>query len=212
MNRVIVLVVGGALALGGCTSGPSEPETSSTWEAEIAQTRAEKDRFFKTGSAEDSPLLPADKATFTSLPYFPVTPAYRVPATLEPDPDGGSTIILLPTSIDETRPQRTVGTLRFRLFGEPYALTAFADVNARTVDRLFVPFGDLTNGDETYGGGRYLDLARTPTGVYDLDFNRAYHPYCVYNVGYVCPVPPKENRLQVEIRAGERLPGESQQP
>jgi uncharacterized protein (DUF1684 family) len=73
--------------------------------------------------------------------------------------------------------------------------------------RLFVPFGDLTNNVETYGGGRYLDLDRTPTGLYDLDYNRAYHPYCVYNTTYECPVPPRENRLAVAIPAGERLAG-----
>jgi uncharacterized protein (DUF1684 family) len=83
--------------------------------------------------------------------------------------------------------------------------------------RLFVPFGDLTNGAETYKGGRYLDLDRTPTGLYDLDFNRAYHPYCVYDPSYVCPVPPRENRLTVAIRAGERLgpfqlPGDRNSP
>jgi uncharacterized protein (DUF1684 family) len=85
-------------------------------------------------------------------------------------------------------------------------LTAFAPAEATVITRLFVPFGDLTNVDETYRGGRYLDLQRTPTGVYDLDFNQAYHPYCVYNVNYVCPLPPRENRLTVAIRAGERLP------
>ncbi len=71
--------------------------------------------------------------------------------------------------------------------------------------RLFVPFRDLTSGNETYGGGRYLDLDRTSTGLYDLDFNRAYHPYCVYNPEYDCPVPPADNRLAFAVRAGERL-------
>jgi uncharacterized protein (DUF1684 family) len=80
----------------------------------------------------------------------------------------------------------------------------FAEQNAG-IDRLFLPFGDATSGTETYGGGRYLELDRTPTGLYDLDFNRAYHPYCVYNVTYDCPVPPRENYLTIAIRAGERL-------
>ena len=71
--------------------------------------------------------------------------------------------------------------------------------------RLFVPFGDLTNGTETYPGGRYLDLDRTATGIYDLDFNRAYHPFCLFNPKYDCPVPPRENRLKLPVRAGERL-------
>jgi hypothetical protein len=69
-----------------------------------------------------------------------------------------------------------------------------------------VPFGDLTNGTESYGGGRYLDIDRTASGVYDLDFNRAFNPYCVYNATYDCPIPPRENRLAVAIRAGEKMP------
>ena len=210
MPRAMLLFVLGASLAVACTSGPQRPDTDQTWQEDLRAARAEKDQMFTLGDAEASPLLPADKATFTGLAYYPISPAYRVPATLEPDPEGGSTIILLPTSLDETRPQRKVGTLRFRLQGEPLALTAFADVNARTMDRLFVPFGDLTNREETYGGGRYLDLTRTPTGLYDLDFNRAYHPYCVYNIGYECPVPPPENRLQVSIPAGERLPQDPQ--
>jgi hypothetical protein len=100
---------------------------------------------------------------------------------------------------------RRVGTLGFTLNGTSFRLSAFADVNAVTVDRLFVPFGDLTNGQETYQGGRFLDLERTATGLYDLDFNRAYHPFCLYNHDWECPVPPRENRLAIAIRAGERL-------
>jgi uncharacterized protein (DUF1684 family) len=156
-------------------------------------------------SEEQSPLLPADRATFTGLPYFPIDTAFRVPASLTPDPAGGQLVIELPTSTSQMRRMRQVGTLGFRVHGRQYSLTAFADVNARTMDRLFVPFGDLTNRDSTYGGGRYLDLERTPTGLYDLDFNQAYHPYCVYNISYECPVPPPENRLDVAIEAGERL-------
>jgi uncharacterized protein (DUF1684 family) len=71
--------------------------------------------------------------------------------------------------------------------------------------RLFVPFSDLTSGTETYPAGRYLDLERTATGLYLVDFNRAYHPYCYYDPSYDCPFPPPENRLAVPIRAGERL-------
>jgi uncharacterized protein (DUF1684 family) len=69
-----------------------------------------------------------------------------------------------------------------------------------------VPFRDLTSGTETYHAGRYLDLERTPTGLYNIDFNRAYHPYCYYNSKFDCPYPPAENRLVIPIRAGERLP------
>jgi hypothetical protein len=73
------------------------------------------------------------------------------------------------------------------------------------MDRLFVPFGDMTNGTETYAPGRYLDLERSATGLYEVDFNTAYHPYCYYNETYDCPYPPPENRLPLPVRAGERI-------
>ena len=72
-------------------------------------------------------------------------------------------------------------------------------------DRLFVPFTDITTGAETYPGGRYLDLDRTATGIYQIDFNQAYHPFCYFDDRYDCPYPPPENRLGVPLRAGERL-------
>ena len=100
---------------------------------------------------------------------------------------------------------RRVGTLAFTLKGQPLSLGAFVEADEKDMRRLFVPFGDLTNGIETYPGGRYLDLERTASGVYDLDFNRAYHPFCLFNATYDCPYPPPESRLKVPIRAGERL-------
>ena len=70
---------------------------------------------------------------------------------------------------------------------------------------LFVPFSDLTSGTETYAAGRFMDLNRNGTGIYEVDFNRAYIPYCYYSPTYECPYPPPENRLQTPIRAGERM-------
>jgi uncharacterized protein (DUF1684 family) len=100
---------------------------------------------------------------------------------------------------------RRVGSLEFTLKGQPLKLTAFVEVGARDLNHLFVPFMDLTSGTETYPGGRYLDLDRNATGIYEIDFNRAYFPYCVYSPRYECPYPPAENRLSVPIRAGERF-------
>jgi hypothetical protein len=188
--------------LSACSSGPA-PIDDRPYERQIAAYRADKDAAFR--SSNDSPI-PADKrAAFTALAYFPIDPAYRVPAFLTEDRTGSPVIIELETSKGKRDRLRRVGTLGFTLQGETQRLTAFANVNATTMDRLFVPFGDLTSNKETYGGGRYLDLTRTGSGLYDLDFNRAYHPFCVYNYDWECPVPPRENRLAVAIRAGERL-------
>jgi uncharacterized protein (DUF1684 family) len=185
-----------------CNSGP-QPMDEAPHEQDILAWRASKDAMFRSGV--DSPLTPEDHVAFTGLPYYPIDDAYRVPAVLRENRSTPKLIIELPTSSKEMRRMQRVGSLSFNLKGTALSLTAFADEGDRTIARLFVPFGDQTSGTETYGGGRYLELTRSSSGMYDLDFNRAYHPFCVFNISYVCPVPPSENRLQVAVRAGERL-------
>ena len=175
--------------------------TPASYPAEIAAHRAEVDAFMRGSS--DSPI-PADQRTsFQPLAYYPIDEQYRVPASLRVA--RGAEVIEMSTSTGKPRRMRRVGTLAFTLKGQPLTLTAFAEADDTELRRLFVPFGDLTNGLATYQGGRYLDLDLRGSGVYDLDFNRAYHPYCVFNPQYECPVPPRENRLTVPVLAGERL-------
>src|SRR5262249_33765700 len=126
-----------------------------------------------------------------------------VAAVLKPSAD--RTIITMPTSVGAQRQMRRVGTLEFALKGQPLKLSAFVEVGAPDVNRLFVPFTDLTSGAETYPAGRYLDLDRNASGLYTIDFNAAYPPYCYYNPTFDCPYPPAENRLNVPVRAGERI-------
>jgi uncharacterized protein len=198
------LLPAAVLLISACTSGPAPPPADDRpYVQQVEAFRSEKDAAFRTGS--DSPIPAATRAKFQGLAYFPIDPAYHVPAILTPDPGARSVVIELQTSSTELRRMRKVGALGFTVGGASYQLTAFVEAEAPDMRRLFVPFGDLTNGEETYKGGRYLELDRTPTGLYDLDFNRAYHPYCVYDISYVCPVPPRENRLTVAIKAGERL-------
>ena len=152
----------------------------------------------------DSPLPAQARAAFTALAYYDIKPEFRVPAYLALERTNPPIVIELQTSTNQKRRMQKVGTLSFTINQKTLTLTAFAESETR-LERLFVPFGDLTNNTETYGGGRYLDLTRTATGFYDLDFNRAYHPYCVFNPTYDCPVPPRENRLQIAIPVGEKL-------
>jgi uncharacterized protein len=201
LRKVLAAVI--VASVSACTSGPGAPVSTLSREASIAAEREAKDRMFRT--SRESPLLPEARATFTSLPYYPVDLSYRVPASLNQDRAMTGLVIELQTSTNQRRRMRRVGTLGFSLQGVARELTAFADADTNTMERLFVPFADLTSGEDTYKGGRYLDLDRTATGVYDLDFNLAYHPYCVFNPSYDCPVPPRENRLPVAIRAGEKL-------
>jgi uncharacterized protein (DUF1684 family) len=169
---------------------------------QVRQHRAAKDAAFASDSPE-SPVPPAERQKLLPLAYFPIDELYHVPARLVPAPGGAG--IEMPTSSGQRRRMRRAGRLRFSIKGTALELTAFVEADDQVMNRLFVPFGDPSNGTETYIGGRYLDLDRTPTGLYDLDFNRAYHPYCVYNPQYDCPYPPRENRLASPIRSGERL-------
>jgi uncharacterized protein (DUF1684 family) len=85
------------------------------------------------------------------------------------------------------------------------SLVAFHEVDAPDMNRLTLMFSDMTSGTETYAAGRYIDMDRTASGIYSLDFNQAYHPYCYYNPSYDCPFPPPQNRLKIPIHAGERM-------
>lgn len=185
-------------ATAACTPGRPEPDYVQT----ILAVRAGKDREFR--EARGSPVPLERRGEMLPLPYFPPDAAYKVAAALKRRADQQT--VEMPTSTGVRRKMRIVGVLEFNLRGRPLALTAFTDATAPTDDRLFVPFTDLTSGTETYAGGRYIDLDRNRSGIYEVDFNRAYHPFCYYDSRYDCPFPPASNRVQMPVRAGERLP------
>ncbi len=184
-----------AAAAAACAPRPEPP-----YAEQVQADRAAKNEAFLTSA--ESPVPPADRSRFLPLAYFPVDEGYRVPARLAPAT--GEPAIEMPTSTGKRRLMRRAGELRFSVKGQQLTLSAFVDADDQVMARLFLPFADQTNGTETYAAGRYLDLDRTATGLYDLDFNRAYFPYCAYNPQYDCPYPPRENRLSIPVRAGER--------
>ena len=186
------------LAALACSSKP--PEEPKDYAAKIAGDRAAKDTAFQK---DNEPIPENRKAAFLPLAYFPIDPDYNVPASLKPSND--RTIVEMTTSAGNHDKFRRVGTLEFMLKGQPTKLTAFAPAAAKNDDRLFVPFSDLTSGTETYPAGRFMDLDRSPTGIYEVDFNRAYNPYCYYSPTWECPYPPAENRLKIAVRAGEKI-------
>ena len=197
MTRAVVAILLISICGAACAPRPTEED----YPAKIAAARAAKDESFKTD--RDSPIPADKKATLLPLAYFPIDENYAVPASLEPAAE--RTRITVPTSTGQTRDLERVGALKFLLNGKPLRLTAFIDVESPQVNRLFVPFTDQTSGSETYEAGRYMELDPTATGIYVVDFNIAYNPYCYYSPEFNCPYPPKENRLDVPIRAGERV-------
>ena len=199
VRPLISTVVGiGALLIGACS--PPAPDEAA-YQDRLIEDRALKDQAFKAN--DDSPVPLDRRSWMLPLRYYEPDLAYRVPAQLRVADE--QPVFQVPTSTGQLRSVQRVGYFEFRLNGNTYTLSALVELPIQETGRLFVPFRDGTSGTETYAGGRYLDLYRTPTGIYDLDFNRAYNPYCYYNEEYECPFPPPENRLATDIRAGERL-------
>ncbi|MGE3179792.1 MAG: DUF1684 domain-containing protein [Vicinamibacterales bacterium] len=199
-SRFLVLALGLCLFGSAGAACRNEPPAPGDYIGKLNAARAAKDENFRI----TNDVIPADKKDqFLPLSYFPPDPDYNVPGVLKPAAD--SATLMMPTSTGQQREMRRVGSLEFTLKGQPMTLTAFVEAGARDMNRLFVPFSDMTSGTETYPAGRYLDLDRTATGVYEVDFNYAYHPYCLFNPTYDCPFPPEENRLKVPIHAGEKL-------
>src|SRR5919106_662657 len=172
------------------------------YEDAVEGFRRDKDEFFKTQPG--SPIPEADRAAFTGLPYYPVDEALVFEnRVLEPCTGDEPSNFQMPTSDGQLRPAHRAGVLRFELDGATRQLTAYT-FDGGDGESLFVPFLDETSGSETYGAGRYLDIEPEEDGMYTLDFNLAYHPSCVYDIKFSCPLTPAENRLPVRIEAGER--------
>lgn len=183
-----------------CSPTPTKPAAS--YEQTLASERRAKDEWMRTD--KESPLVEGSQSTFLPLAYFSIDPSYNVAATLSPAAD--QPIVEMLTSTGQRRQMRQAGYLDFRLKDQPLRVIALVEAEDRAMSRLSVMFADMTSGSETYAAGRYIDLDRSPSGIYEIDFNRAYHPYCYYNPTYDCPYPPLENRLKLPIRAGERIP------
>ena len=191
------------LAAAACTSGPPPPP-ADTFERQVAEFRAAREAALR----DDPESMPPEKRDrLLPLKYYPPAEKYSVPAALRLSDD--RPIVEVPTSTGTVRRMQLVGTLQFTLDGQPMSLGALAPAG-QPIQSLFVPFTDLTTGTETYKAGRYLDLHPTSSGVYVIDFNRAYNPTCAYNEAFECPYPPPSNRLKVAIQAGEKLPASAE--
>ena len=177
---------------------------------------AQKKKFLKESKAaqvelnaefanpETTILTPEDFKSFHGLEFYPVDLQYRVEASFVRTPDEKP--FLMPTTTERKPEYVKYGEAHFTIDKKNLKLNLYKNTKPYDEpgyeDYLFLPYTDLTSGDGSYGGGKFID-ARIPKGeTIVIDFNKAYNPYCAYNSKYSCPIPPKENDLQVRIEAG----------
>jgi uncharacterized protein (DUF1684 family) len=184
------------------TAGGENQKEIANQEQQVLEWRKERDAFFK--NHQRSPLSLKEKKIFKGLKYYPFDQQYAFTGPLERfilhinNPKYYATFL---TNKGTNKRYIRYGKFHFRLDGKEYTIEIYKSILS---DMLFIPFKDKTNGKETYEGGRYIDAEILPDYKMVLDFNKAYNLSCAYNEKFVCPLPPRENMLDIEIRAGEK--------
>jgi uncharacterized protein (DUF1684 family) len=154
--------------------------------------------------AKTSPLMAEDLAVFKTLDFYPINEKFFVTAKFIRTEDEKP--FEMKTSTDRKPMYVKYGEAHFTIDGLAFKLNIYKNIELSKKeeykDYLFLPFSDLTSGNESYIGGKYIDM-KTPKGeTITIDFNTSYNPYCAYNSKYSCPKVPQENDLNIEIKAG----------
>ncbi|MEE3233616.1 MAG: DUF1684 domain-containing protein [Candidatus Latescibacterota bacterium] len=193
---MILWICASVLFISHPSFGWAQKTGPSQYLAEIKQFRTQKDSVFKYGP--DSPIAKDQRSSFEGLNYFPVDYRFRIAGELhryarlrriEVPSTNGNTIIM-----------ERFGRIYFQWSEKTFWLEAYRSLETAQIEAFFT---DDTNGKDTYQIGRYVQLMPIEDGLYTIDFNHAYNPYCIYDNLYVCPLPPPNNHLPFEITAGE---------
>lgn len=196
MQKKILIAVVSVVAIISIIYSLSGGQTQEQLEEEMAKHRDETDRFMRF--SDESPFKDAE-VEYKELNYYPADLKYKIKARFEPV--GKQEIYTLQTNDGKEKQYLTYGTAKFELDEIKNELLILENVEE---NELFLAFGDATSAIETYGAGRYLDVTHTGGNSIILDFNKAYNPFCAYNTSYSCPLPPKQNLLEIAIKAGEK--------
>ncbi|MDO9551019.1 DUF1684 domain-containing protein [Rhodonellum sp.] len=176
---------------------------SETTEDYIEKIEKERERQFKFIRFNiDSPLTAEQKQGFQALSFYPIDPEFRIKAKMVPVED--RKMIEVPLTDGSVEKYLRHSYAEFELKGKSHRLLLLQSVKEVDMRNFFLAFADATSGEETYGGGRYINLRQDGKNSITIDFNLAYNPYCAYNPDFACPLPPKENILEVGILAGEK--------
>ena len=175
----------------------------------VGETEFQRELNAEYKDASKSPLKDKDRKNFTGLDFFKFDSIYVVSAILKRSPD--SKWFDMKTTTNRVSKERVFGLVSFKINHKRYQLNVYQGQDLIKKegfeDYLFLPFIDNTNGDESYGGGRYIDLRIPEEDTIIIDFNKAYNPYCAYNEKYSCPIVPRVNYLPLKIKAGVKAFG-----
>ena len=168
-----------------------------TYTIKLNEYREERNNFLNNSSS--SPL----KNSNYNLSYYDPNVNFKVIASVT-EKESIDTITLA-TSTGDSERFTDFATLNFKLGRSKFSLPVYKYLEGINKGKLFFCFLDKTNSESTYPGGRYIDIEFENAKRIELDFNKSYNPYCVYDEQYSCPIPPKKNYIDMEIRAGEKL-------
>lgn len=163
---------------------------------ELSDFRKHKDEFFR--ESPQSPLSPQQQAEFDGLRYFPENQSLDLEVQVSPFAEKET--IQMQTTTGDVQTYERYGRFEVEIDGQSAELTMYHNEHG-----YFLPFVDSLRGEQTYGAGRYLEPEPLGGDRFRVDFNYAYNPYCAYNDAWSCPITPVENRIQVPIRAGEKV-------
>lgn len=171
----------------------------------VGESKFQKELNAKFKDASKSPLTKKGLKNFKGLDFFPVDNKYKVIAKLTKTPD--APVFKFPTTTDRIASYKKYGIVSFTIDEKKLELDIYKEDPIREIeykDHLFLPFLDKTNGKTSYAGGRFIDIVLTnqKSDTIEIDFNTAYNPYCAYSDRYSCPITPRDNYLDIEIKAG----------
>lgn len=164
--------------------------------SDLIEFRSQKDEYFRL--SPHSPLTPEQQDSFDGLRYFDENPELDLVVQVEQFEEKDR--VQMQTTTGGIQTYERFGRFSFQSEGQEGELTIY-----HSEDGYFLPFVDGLAGEQTYGAGRYLEPEPFGDGRFRVDFNLAYNPFCAYNEAWSCPITPKENRIAVPIRAGEKV-------
>ncbi|MBA4301231.1 hypothetical protein SAMN03080617_01492 [Algoriphagus alkaliphilus] len=199
-SNYILLIAVGLVVITAVAYMFTAAESPESYVEKIEKERERQFKFIRFNI--ESPLTEEQKRGFTKLTFYDINPAYKVKARLLPIENKKVREVPLTDGSKQRYIEHSFA--EFELGGRTNKLLLLQAMDETDKRNFFLAFADATSAGETYGGGRYLNVRQDGKNSITLDFNLAFNPYCAYNPDYACPIPPKENLLEIALEAGEK--------